>query len=1392
MTAPDPAQPTVRVYPTGAAWADPKTRTTPMNVAIDDVVVFTSLVPLMRAKARETFAEEAAQRHSAIDKGFVLDELQRLLNEMQAAPPPEEDAPDAPLYEARGVSLYWNRPTPNGVIPTQLTNFTATIQAETLRDEGDDAVEQRYTITGRGPNGRSVTFDHPAAKFQSMDWVSKLGAQAVVHASTGGRMLAHAANAIQILSGQPQERRVYAYLGWMPFDGQYRYLCSQGAIGAAGLDRDIAVDLDRRLLAYELAEPPTGTERIEAVRAVLDVLTTIPARVAAPLWGAAFRVVISPIDFSVHLAGQTNSLKSGLLGTVMHLFGPKFDYNRLPCSWEDTPNTLLKVAYLAKDAPLAVDEFKPKGNASKIAQLHADADKVFRALGNGSGRGRMTIDGRLRDSWAPRGTFLSSGEETPLGESLRTRLVIVELQRLEVPFIPYRRIADAGRTGLHAKAMAGFIQWLAADLDAIRSWVVDAEQDAAVRQAAAGPYLRTPANMARLYGGWLAFLRFAVAVGAIDGGAELDRLAELVEAGLLATAAAQGSATEGQDECDRFIDLLRGALRSGEANVAATDNGSPERLGLDPSMWGWAERDTNLEPRGRRIGWIDEQFIYLEPTVSYNLATRGAGQQGDGIALSKNTLHKRLMQRGYLALTDGDGRTTLQKRIAGEKERVLCISRARFGGEDDPEPVPAFDPSMYPSAGTEPGTQTGTDSREETECEMNIYAQTSLDIGAGTHDVPPVPDVPASEEHTFFSRIDRDFSPDQGRDHTSSIEMSDVLSRIGYVGYSGDTPPNVEIIRTPDALAAAIERIAAAAAVGFDTETTGLDPHTDRVRLLQFALPDGTVFVVDAWAVDVAPLTPLFAAAEGPILCGHNLQFDLRFAVAAGLPWIDNRRTFCTQIASNLLRASAKPSPKGTHSLAGAVKHWLGQTLDKEQQRSDWSIPDLSDDQITYAAKDALITLRLAAAQVTDLEQTEMQRVAAIEMACVPAVARLIWEGAPFDAEQWLALSDREAARVIDLGDRMTQLAGEVDMLGGGTVNWDSSQQVQAVLARRGVELPATNEAELLAAQDRDLLIPLLLEYREASKRSGTYGPEVVQKYVKNDRIYGDVWQCGSEAGRMSASNPNLQQVPRSPDYRRCFHPVAGRVLVKADYAQIELRIAAEIAPDKAMTTAFQAGDDPHRITAAAVAGCAVADVTKAQRQLAKAVNFGLLYGMGAARLREYAANSYGVAMTDDEAGQARATFFRTYPGLRKWHRSVKDGYTATRTLTGRRRLNLDAFTTKLNSPVQGTGADVLKLALARLYEDRGRFPTAFPVLVVHDEIVVECAASDAADVARWLSGHMEAAGAAILTTVPVEAEAAIMADWAGTPVNICPGCRRVIPTGVPIREDGVCIECVR
>lgn len=422
---------------------------------------------------------------------------------------------------------------------------------------------------------------------------------------------------------------------------------------------------------------------------------------------------------------------------------------------------------------------------------------------------------------------------------------------------------------------------------------------------------------------------------------------------------------------------------------------------------------------------------------------------------------------------------------------------------------------------------------------------------------------------------------------------------------------------------------------------------------------------------------------------------------------------------------------KISHKLGDVTRRELGITLDKDHQASDWS-GDLTPEMLSYASKDSEVLLPLARTLEARIEDAGLQRVADIERRVLPAMVWMSTAGVPFDSEGW-------RGRLREIEGERDRLNGELAVLApahpeGKTWNLNSWQQILEGFGMLGVRLPDTKE-ETLSGCDHPFA-RVLLEYRKANKMLGTYGPKLLER-VEGGRIYGSWWQVGAGTGRMACSSPNLQNLP--PEVRRYVRAPEERALVVADYSQIELRIAAKFSGDETMLEAFAQRKDIHEITARSLTGRE--KVSKAERKLAKAVNFGLLYGMRPKGLRGYARASYGVEMTRAEAEQYWQAFFETYPGLRAWHdreyRALKRGSTETRTLAGRRRAGIAKLTERLNSPVQGTGADGLKLALALLYERRDGCPGSVPILAVHDEVVVECGRERSAEAEAWLKRAM-------------------------------------------------------
>jgi DNA polymerase-1 len=571
--------------------------------------------------------------------------------------------------------------------------------------------------------------------------------------------------------------------------------------------------------------------------------------------------------------------------------------------------------------------------------------------------------------------------------------------------------------------------------------------------------------------------------------------------------------------------------------------------------------------------------------------------------------------------------------------------------------------------------------------------------------------------------------------------------------------PEFQLIRFPAELPSVAAAIDNATLVGLDLETTGLNPRSDRVRLLGLSLDpvDGRAltYLIDTAALDPSPLWNPLAGKE---LAIHNAAFDLAFLSRLGF-------TPAARVHDTLLtaRALAAGGPDFHHCrLQDCARRELDLDLDKSYQQEDWA-GALTAEMLAYAARDALTHRRLYEALLPKVCEAGLLDVLKVEERALPAFVWLRLAGVFFDRPAWQALADGARRDADDLTRRLDAAAPDRPGFPGkdGAWSWASPRQVREALKLLGHDLGSTGD-ETLARIDHPLAA-LLREYRAATKRASTYGADWLKHVADDGRIYASWNQLGSVAGRTSCSGPNLQQVPRDKRYRRCFAAPPGRVLVKADYSQLQLRIAAKVASEERMLAAYRASEDLHTLTARRLTG--KEDVTKDDRQLAKAVNFGLLFGLGAKGLRGYARSNYGLDLTEAQAAQYRKAFFAAYPGLQRWHRRAGNSSAPEcRTLGGRRRL-LDAktpFTHRLNTPVQGTEADGAKLAMALLWERRTECPGAFPVLFCHDEIVVECDAGQADAVKAWLRQAMLDGMAPLIDPVPVEVDVRAGRTWVG------------------------------
>jgi DNA polymerase-1 len=348
---------------------------------------------------------------------------------------------------------------------------------------------------------------------------------------------------------------------------------------------------------------------------------------------------------------------------------------------------------------------------------------------------------------------------------------------------------------------------------------------------------------------------------------------------------------------------------------------------------------------------------------------------------------------------------------------------------------------------------------------------------------------------------------------------------------------------------------------------------------------------------------------------------------------------------------------------------------------------------------------------------------------------------------------------------------GGRDLFGQPTVAWTARKAVTELFSKRlGRALESIDEDHLLPWREHDPLIAAYLDFKDAHTRSTRYGKHALKAFLGADgRVRGDYMQIKS-TGRLGCRAPSLQQVPKPGAYRACFVAPAGRVLIRCDYSQADLRVLADQSWDAALVGAYQRDEDVHRLTAARLHGCAPEDVLPAWRQLAKSLNFGLCYGEGPAGLVCSALRS-GIRLELAEAERFIDTYFQRFPGVAAWQRRQR--WFAKRrdeqpppivVPSGRRRLGVSRATARFASPIQMIVGDILKTAMAELWRTRAAHPSAALVLCVHDELVLECDQSEASEVADWLRLTMLGAMQRWLEVVPAKVDVSVSRNWAGDP----------------------------
>jgi DNA polymerase-1 len=615
------------------------------------------------------------------------------------------------------------------------------------------------------------------------------------------------------------------------------------------------------------------------------------------------------------------------------------------------------------------------------------------------------------------------------------------------------------------------------------------------------------------------------------------------------------------------------------------------------------------------------------------------------------------------------------------------------------------------------------------------------------------------------------------------------LGEAGEAGAEGGEPPTATtIVRDADALRALVAELGEADVVSFDTEATSTDKmRADLVGVSLtasegsgFYLPVGHAGEADQLTQEqlVEVLGPLLADASIPKVA-HNAKYDMAVLRRAGIEVAG--LTFDTMLAEFLI------DPGGRFGLKAVARQRLGVEMTPISEligkgRKQITMAEVPVERAApYAAADVDMTLRIKGQQESILEQLGLRHLLDdVDLPLVPVLLDMEQAGVLIDTELLATMSEDLAARLMEIEDQVFQLVGQ-------QFNINSPQQLGEVLFEQlKLEAPRARKTRtgrvsvaadvLESMRGEHPVIDLVLEHRQLSKLKGTY-IDALPRLVNPEtgRVHTSFNQVGAVSGRLASQDPNLQNIPirteLGREVRRAFIVPEGWLMIAADYSQVELRVVAHLCGDPGLRAAFAAGEDIHRATAAKVLGIPPEEVTPDQRSFAKRVNFGLLYGMGARSLARQA----GIPM--NEAQEFVKAYFNGFPNIKAFIEDTKrkarqDGYVET--LLGRRRyfpileatmrdnrtrvMQAQAEREAVNHPVQGSAADIMKLAMIDVHRKlaEGGY-RARMLLQVHDELVLEAPEDEVEQVSELVKATMEAA---YELDPPLKADVGVGPNW--------------------------------
>lgn len=534
-----------------------------------------------------------------------------------------------------------------------------------------------------------------------------------------------------------------------------------------------------------------------------------------------------------------------------------------------------------------------------------------------------------------------------------------------------------------------------------------------------------------------------------------------------------------------------------------------------------------------------------------------------------------------------------------------------------------------------------------------------------------------------------------------------------------------------------------------DTPVIAVDIETTAKHFL-----DGDIRLISMYSAEKQVVTSeveeVASILRDPIIrkVFHNAAFDVTWLKAKGFEVANYTDTMVmAQIVHN--------TTKSTNSLKGLAFEYFGEVLNKDKQSTENWQSELSQEHKDYALKDAEITFRLYHALSKEIKIKHLDVVLAREIRALPSVIELNLNGIPFDYSGWQVVLDEMKIEVDELENEIKNHFKISDLL------LTSPKQLLDAFATVGIILTSTKEEELSKHESKHPIIAKVCKYKRLKKRITTYGEGLKAKIQPNGRVYGNWRLIGTDTSRMTCNNPNLQGLPSQA--KQFVKAPEGKTFIVADYSTIELRILAEITRDEKMVQAFTKGEDLHKKTAQGIFDLnSMEQVSKEERKIGKVVNFGLIYGMTSYGLQKRIMAATGKSISLQQAANFRDNYFKFYPSVLRYQDTMLKA-DVIQTLGGRywgagMPALKKGFISRYNYPIQGTGAEGMKNALALLLE---RKPNEWKLIAaIHDEIVLEVPTGQAEWAKEVLQNAMQEGMQQLIPSIKIEIEINICDKW--------------------------------